>query len=57
MCNKAKKYNQKKMKDWATFFSSRDGNVIFETINNIKKQFQQQSNKKDQEEYPGDHLH
>lgn len=40
MCNEAKKYNQKKMKDWATFFSSRDGNVILETINNIRKQFQ-----------------
>lgn len=31
--------------------------MIFETINNIRKQFQQQSNKKDQEEYPGDQLH
>lgn len=39
MCNEAKKYNQKKMKDWAAFFLPRDGNVIFETINNIRKQF------------------
>lgn len=37
-------------------FSSRDGNVTFETINNIRKQFKQQSNKKDQKEYSGDHL-
>lgn len=31
--------------------------MTFETINNISKQFEQQSNKKDQEECPGDHLY
>lgn len=30
--------------------------MTFETINNIRKQFEKQSNKKDQEEYSGDHL-